>query len=204
MAYNAQLISDMTQLGEPFNAAKNDDLLPLIAAGDTCARERMIHGNVALACTRVESYIRRRPDIAFMRDDLTSCAIIGVCKAVNKIAAGKAVTNATAFLSYWINREILRALDYEFGNSRTPLNEEGAASDNGCESIRREDEGQALIDARDMVYSCCETSDERRMIEMREAGCDCAEIAQVIGVSRATAYRMLKRIEQRYNRKAQP
>jgi RNA polymerase sigma factor (sigma-70 family) len=199
MRYNNELVAEMIRLCRPFNAEKNEELLPQVARGDGDARQQMIEGNMSFVINRVDSYIRRRPEIEFLRDDMTSQGLVGVCKAVNLIARGREVTNATACLSYWINREILRVIERETGGNNSEEN--GVVlSDNTVETISREDTGWRLIDLRDLIYSCCKTEQERQLIQLREQGKDTEAAASVLGVSRATAYRMLKRIERRYER----
>ena len=78
-------------MSEPLDAEKNAALYQRVAAGDAAAREEMIVGNMPLAVAKVESFIRCFPEVAHLRDDLTSAAFIGLVKAVNKMAkaAGK-------------------------------------------------------------------------------------------------------------------
>ena len=75
----------------------------------------MIVGNMSLAISKAESFIRCFPEVAHLRDDLISAAFIGLTKAVNKIAAGKGPRKVDPsapadFIGMWINRE-LREVD---------------------------------------------------------------------------------------------
>jgi RNA polymerase sigma factor (sigma-70 family) len=230
MSYNIELFTELNQLGEPGSRERDRELLPLVAAGDEAARTQMIHSGIALACCRAEFYIRsrlrQRLQIEFLRDDLISAGFLGVVKAVNLIAHGTPTTNVTAMISYWINREIMRVIDKEVDGYpddeaippaavciRPPValcEEDGTIenlgyqrTESGIETTGRTDPGFRLVDLRDLIYSCCDTEQERTLIRLREqSGIDCAEIAPLLGVSKNTAYRMLNAIEQRFNRKS--
>jgi RNA polymerase sigma factor (sigma-70 family) len=230
MSCNRALIADLHSLGEPGSSKQNDLLLPLVAAGDQAAREQMITSNLALVCYRVEFYIRSRLrqglPLECIRDDLTSAGFLGVVTAINRIRDGVQVTNATVMICYWINREIMQVIDKEVNSYpdnegappdtlfvRPPValcEEDGTVENLGyqrmessVEATGRIDPGFQLVDLRDLIYSCCDTDQERELIRLRETeGMDCAEIAPRLGVSKTTAYRMLSDIEQRFNRKS--
>lgn len=195
------LIADMHRDCQPTDADKNNAILPSVVSGDASARERLIRDNMVFVLSRVNSYIRRRPEIEYLRDDMTSAGLLGVCKAVNKIVEGTTVSNVTAYLSYWINREILLVLEAEAPVIQ-PDDEEPLVVNTDVDSLSKLDDVFTLVDLREVIYSCCETDEERRLLELREFhGLNCQEIAPLINVSQPTAYRMLTRIEQRFNEK---
>jgi DNA-directed RNA polymerase specialized sigma subunit len=196
MQHCKELIADMRHACQPTNADKNNALVPQVAAGDATARQQMICNNMVFVISRVNAYIRLRPEIEYLRDDMTSAGLYGVCKGVNKIAGGSNVTNATAYLSYWINREILLVLDAEF-----PEGEEQLIVTMDMDQLSRVDDSFDLVDLRELIYSCSETEQEREMLRLREARLECPEIGVVLGVSRRTAFRMLERIEKRFDKK---
>jgi RNA polymerase sigma factor (sigma-70 family) len=198
--YNNQLVGEMVHLCPPFSMEKNEELLPLVAVRNPSAKQQMIEGNMSFVLNRVESYIRRSPEIEYLRDDMTSVGLVGVCKAVNKIASGTKVTYATGLLSYWINREIMRLLHTE--RKHCKRDEDPARPDPTVEQITRKDVEPNLVDLRDLIYSCCKTEQERSLIRLREeTGLDCQEIGPLLGVSQPTAYRILNRIYRRFERK---
>lgn len=201
MKYNNDLVRDMVCLCEPSNDDHNAALVALVAAGDNEARRRLIEGNMSFVINRVGAYIRHYPDIEHLRDDMTSAGMVGLCKAVNNIPRVHTVTNATAYLSYWIRREVLRLISAEcppIDPDRDNTDEE----ETDVEQVSRVDCGYSLVDLREVIYLCCQTEVERELVRLREIdGLDCSEIAPVIGVARPTAYRMLRRIEQRFNEK---
>jgi RNA polymerase sigma factor (sigma-70 family) len=228
MSYNTELVAELDCLSNPNYRQHNDELLPLVVAGDGAAREEMICSNVTFARYQADFYIRSRfrqeVRIKFLRDDLVNAGILGIVKAVNRIAEGTPVTNPTAMIAYWIKHEIMRVINIEvngrqekesasFGPLTRPLlisPSEIEATEQGDDSainrhLARIDPSFQLVDLRDLIYSCCRTDRERTLIRLREVeGMDCTEIAPFLGVSRDTVYRMLKRIEQRFNQKNHP
>ena len=89
-----------------------------VVAGDAAARKEMIVGNMPLAVAKVESFIRCFPEVAHLRDDLTSAAFIGLAKAVNQMAEGCRIKqpenwNPTDCIGAWINRELGRLIEIE-------------------------------------------------------------------------------------------
>ena len=118
--YNDALIADMHRAtnGEALDAEKNAALFARVVAGDAAAREEMIVGNMPLAVAKVESFIRCFPEIAHLRDDLTSAAFTGLVKAVNQMAQGCRIKqpanwNPTDCMGTWINRELGRLTEGE-------------------------------------------------------------------------------------------
>ena len=226
MSFNTELVAELDCASDPDYRRHNDILLPRVAAGDKAAREQMICGNVTFARYRADFYVRSRYRqevcIKFLRDDLVNAGILGVVKAVNRIAEGVPVTNATAMIAYWIKHEIMRVIEKEVnGNPAvdskphilsllTPSEVEGNGDDSNDEeprnySLARVDPNFELIDLRDLIYSCCKTEQERILIRLRDVeGMDCTEIAPLLRVSRDTVYRMLRTIEERFNRKNRP
>jgi len=72
-------------------------------------------------------------------------------------------------------------------------------------ATRRQTPSLQLVDLRDLIYSCCLTKTERILIQLRDIeGMDCTEIAPLLHVSKNTVYRMLRVIEERFNRKNRP
>ena len=113
--YNDLLVS---QMSEPLDAEKNSALFERVSAGDAAAREEMIVGNMPLAVAKVESFLRCFPGVAHLRDDLTSAAFVGLTKAVNQMAEGKAMKyegnwNPTDCIGAWINRELGELIEAE-------------------------------------------------------------------------------------------
>ena len=214
--YNHELVTEMARLCKPFGSEDNDRLYPLVAAGDPDARQQMIEGNMSLAVVKVEGFIRCFPEIAHLRDDLTSAAFIGLVKAVNKMAAGrgprKKDSSAPAdFIGMWINRELGRLIEDE-----TPIH----VPHESDRLAKQKDEPidppvvcnviperfgvpsyEEEMETRDLIQSCCTCDEERTFVAMREAEHTLNKIAAAIGMSRTTMYRMARELGARVQRK---
>ena len=214
--YNNELVAEMARLGKPFCSEDNSRLYPLVAAGDSAARQQMIEGNMSLAVAKVESFIRCFPNVAHLRDDLTSAAFIGLTKAVNKMAEGTDVKyegnwNPTDFIGTWINCELGEAVEAE-NPVRLPRRSRCRARANGQElkaPIVQNDipdrfevpSYEKELEMRDLVDSCCICDEERTFVAMREAGHTLVEIAAAIGKSRMFTQRMCKHLDAKVHRK---
>lgn len=192
--YNAVFIKDLKYKYKPANKESNNELLSRVAEGDESAREEMIGRNIPLVISTVGCILRRHPSCTFLRDDATSAGTIGLCRAVQHIVNGKAVENVSAFLTYWIRYEVKKLLSKEKVLSATEDTEVAAVSI----EVACEPDDMALVDLRDLVFSCCETEVETSVIKMRLNGVDRRDIAKRIGVSPPCITRMLRRLEHRY------
>src|SRR5689334_13872772 len=78
----------------------NDELYPLVAAGDKAAHERMILNNVDLVEWRVDEFVRRVPSAETLRDDLISEGYLALTQAVDDLCNGESqCSNPTGYLS---------------------------------------------------------------------------------------------------------
>ena len=198
------------------DAEKNEALFRRVVAGDAAAREEMILGNVPLAVAKVESFIRCFPEVEHLRDDLTSAAFVGLTKAVNQMADGKALKyegnwNPTDCIGAWINRELGELVDTETP-IRLPPRSKYRARANGDELKApavsnviperfKTASYEGGMETRDLLDSCCTCEEERIFIAMKEAGHTYAEIAAGIGVSSPTLSRMKERLQTRVQRR---
>ena len=210
--YNDLLVS---QMSEPLDAEKNSALFERVSAGDAAAREEMIVGNMPLAVAKVESFLRCFPGVAHLRDDLTSAAFVGLTKAVNQMAEGKAVKyegnwNPTDCIGAWINRELGELIEAEGlvppHTSQHRAHAQGKelavptviyAAHERFEVASDEEE----LETRDLIASCCTCDEERTVVAMREAGRTQKQIAAVLGRPLMFVQRMQKRLAARVQRK---
>jgi hypothetical protein len=214
--YNGELVAEMARVCRPFCSEDNAQLYPLVVAGDVDARQRMIEGNMSLAISKVESFIRCFPEIAHLRDDLTSAAFVGLVKAVNKMAAGKgprkrAPSAPVDFMGMWINRELGRLVEDE-----TTIRVPHTSKD------RARSEGQAVtppsvvndvpercavlpykkdLEIRDLIETCCTNEVERRFVAMRRARHTLAAIADALGVPTHTISNLQRRLKGRIRKR---
>jgi RNA polymerase sigma factor (sigma-70 family) len=154
----------------------------------------MIGRNIPLVITTASRIIRRRPSYAYLRDDATSAGIVGLCRAVQHVVNGKSVSNVSAFLTHWIRYEIEQFLQKEL----IPTDTEDAEIPVSSIEVACEPDEMALVDLRDLLFSCCETEAEKNVIKMRLIGMDRRDIAKKLGVSPPCITRILRLLEQRY------
>ncbi len=216
--YNNALMDDLHDAtnNETLDAARNLGLFQRLKAGDAAARDEMIVGNMPLAVAKVEGFIRCFPDTSYLRDDLTSAAMVGLTKAVNKMAVGKgprriSPSSPVDFMGMWINRELRRLVEDE-----TPIRvphesrrlakqkEEPIVAPAVSHAVPEQFETpthQKQLEDRDLMESCCICDDERTWLAMRLAGHTNAAIARAINRPDESTRRLGKRVESRIKRK---
>lgn len=206
--YNGLLVS---QMGEPLDAEKNAALYARIIAGDPAAREEMITGNMALVISKVDSFLRNVPQMAYLRDDLTSAGFIGLTQAVNALADGTRVRNpgyVPCYLGQRISTELTRLVDEDEAPIRVPHTSEHRARTNGQKvtpptvqnAIPERFEVSSYekeLEMRDLIDSCCTCDEERTFVAMREAGHTYAEVAKAIDMPLTSTYVMAKELDAR-------
>jgi len=191
---------------------QNEQLFHRIIAGDQQAREEMIEGNMPLVIVKVNSFIQRHPQLAYLRDDLHSAGFTGLVQAVNKMAEaeGSAIINPTDYISAAITHELsaLRAKEADAGFSKISAADKKEANlptviHSVPESM--EDPKQAAtqdaLELRDMLESCCESDKERTLLRMREEGYSDRDIAEALNMSRTSIHTLRKELEKRFNQK---
>lgn len=163
-------------------------LLEQIRNGGEAAGQLLIEKTQPFVRCIAEHYAKR-PGCARWLDEFIDAGMYGLVKSINQVRNGKMVREPGAYFSYWIRREILLVIAHEQKHRAVGLQEWTRSP-------------ESVTDLRDAIYSCCETDEERQLLELREFhGLECPEIGEILGVSRRTAYRMLERIEQRFNEK---
>jgi len=216
--YNNALMADLhgATNNETLDAERNLVLFERLKAGDAAAREEMIVGNIPLAVAKVEGFIRCFPDTSYLRDDLTSAAMVGLTKAVNKMAAGKgprriSPSSPVDFMGMWINRELRRLVEDEtpirvpHESQRLARQKEEPIVAPAVSHVTPErfepPTHQKQLEDRDLMESCCACDDERTWLAMRLAGHTNAAIAQAIDRPDESTRRLGKRVESRIIRK---
>ncbi len=177
--YNAELVQQMIAGGDAGSKALNDELYPLVVAGNAKARTRMIESNMSLVIAKVDSYIGCYPEAAHLRDDLISEGFLGLTTAVNRMADQdtKENANATGYISYWIMHSIGTVLDQESGVGASLRTKQRAFSQDSDLNAQIQEarpakdiiaDPMSLVDLRDEIESCCETDIDRAIVRMRE------------------------------------
>ncbi len=224
--YNTLLANQVkaTVNGEVASREENDRLYPLVAACDKSAIDKMIESNMPLVISKVESFIRCFPGAAYLRDDLQSEGLLGLAKAVNKMAeAGpRENANATGYISYWVHYHLGLVIDNEKANGASQRTIQRKSNDDEpmphCVAMSQcvgaggneyvdftaypfadePSDPMAMSDLRDLIYSCCETEQDRIIVDMREASHTDKEIAAVIDAPVTNTYMLRRAIYARF------
>lgn len=188
--YNSELTS-LAQHIETLTVEENLKLVPLVAAGDTDARQRMIEGNMALVVNKVDTYIHFFPQYEFLRDDLTSAGFIGLVNAVDRIAkVGDKMAAPVDYMRVAIIRELGELAETE-GVIYIPRESQRTATAKGEPIIVGSVTGidpdtcacpseEAIYDMRELIQACCCCDEERTFVRMREQGYKLKEIAAAV------------------------
>jgi RNA polymerase sigma factor (sigma-70 family) len=186
---------------------KNNALYPAVVAGDAAARTAMILNNLGLVVTKANALIGRMPSIAYLRDDLVSAGNVGLVQAVNKLSPKVHVGAVNCWLGRAINNKMQDLLPIEH-TIRVPRQSSALARHNGCplaapaianvlsESLEACSDF-AVVDLRDVMNACCQSDIERQCLRLHEKGYTFQEIGQRLGVSRATANLMFRKVKAR-------
>jgi DNA-directed RNA polymerase sigma subunit (sigma70/sigma32) len=211
-SYNTPLVNSVRAAGcVSSSRQENDALYPQVAAGDEAAIKRMIESNVGLVIDRVESYIRVFPPVAYLRDDLVSEGLLSLTIAVNRMAeeGPKENPNPNGYMSYWITKAIGAVVSSE-GSISIPESQTRVMKNRG-DSIpkyvslpieERSIDPRVMIELRDLIESCCETPEDRMIVEMREKGYVDKEIAAQLNLPHTTVYMMRRDIYARFLEKS--
>ncbi len=212
--YNSELTADITRAGLVLTNGDNQILLPLVKAGDHEARQRMIGGNLPLVISIVEGMIGSAPQLAYLRDDMTSAGYTGLTKAVNQIKRLSDRAKVTSYLSVAIRRDIRRLLAtdatiYVPPRSQQKARAKGNPIEPPCvinclpERPRLSNDPCGETDARILLDSCCTSEEERTLLAMREAKYTFAKIAKAIGKPLSSTYGLATALEERFQQKLQ-
>lgn len=201
---------------EPATRKSNDELYPLVVAGDAEAREQMIQSNIGLIMTEVDRFLIFLPHFQWMQDDLISHGLIGLVEAVNKMQTDGYVENAnpTTLMGRCIKTNIGRAIE-QAQDVRIPTRTKKRKLSQGIEvqvpekvetifDDGEEDPGRFSYDPHPMqqlrhtLDACCETDEEREIIRLREEGYVDREIAEILGLPQTTTYVMRRTLYARF------
>jgi hypothetical protein len=189
----------------------NNQLYPLVAAGDKQAAQQMVERNIPLVISKVDDYIFMFPDVAYLRDDLVSEGNLGLCIAVDKMAEKGPVPNPnpTGYISYWIQYRLGTVVDAEQANgasSRTialkaekgEIISKQVSGFNVYAHDGEEQDPTALIELMDEIEGCCESEEELTIVRMRARNHVDQEIAQAINTPLSTTYMLRRGIYKRF------
>jgi RNA polymerase sigma factor (sigma-70 family) len=185
----------------------NNELFPLVVAGDPEARETLIKENRPLVVVKADGLIKRIPGVEYLRNDLISAGYVGLVEVVNKLPGSKSRCGAFNKLAgKAITRRMSDLLDIEktirvprsswsaAKNKKRPINppEVSNALPETLEAVP-----QSTADLRDVVDFGCHTDDERTCLRMREAKYTFEEIAETLSIKPSQAQRMFAKVKHR-------
>jgi hypothetical protein len=214
-SYNVALVESMVANGPVASREKNETLYPRVVAGDKAACAEMIESNMSLVIDKVDSYLRAFPDLAYLRDDLISEGFLGLVYAVNEKMVGstprneKKAPSATGYMSHWISFYIGILADSQTGMgccSKTvrrlrqdgkPLPQHVPLPKN-YDMETYEDPAIRVFELRDEILACCESDEDRVIVEMREKGYGDPEIAKTLDLPHCTVFIMRRELYARF------
>ena len=196
----------------------NNQLYSQVRAGDAAAKEQMVLNNAGLVLHYVNGFLERRPDCEHLRDDLVSGGFLALSKAVDK-ASRTEVNNITGYLYICIQNEIRAEARNLFNVMKgkaavVPLPEErttthgdadfeiaGASPAERAPASTKDDPLHTLSEKeiREELFICCETEEDRQIVELRREQSSVDVIAVLLQLGRATVYRRLQAIRRRYD-----
>jgi RNA polymerase sigma factor (sigma-70 family) len=193
---------------------RNNELFPLVAAGDPVAREAMIVENKGAVVASAEAFIRQIPSTSYLMDDLISVGYVGLIEAVNKVAEGgiDSVAAFNAYLKQCVKNAMLDLLPTErviyvpAESSRIARQTDGARNEealdppqvyNAYPDTLRADCHEQLVDLRDIFESCCTSDFERDCLRLREEGYTFEEIGERLKTTYIMAYRTFVALRKR-------
>lgn len=185
--------------GEPFSRERNNEIYERLVQGDEAARDEMIQGNMALVIVRVEAYMRECPQFAFLRDDLISVGLVGLCEAVEAMHKRGRVKNPnpTGYIYTAIDNHLIELTDEEstivvphIAQKRARQEEKpierprsvGTKATESCFARLSAADVTAGHDLEDEIRACCHDDVDLKIVEMRKAGCTDAKIAELLGM----------------------
>ena len=194
---------------------RNNELFPLVVAGDAKAREALIEENMALVVVKVDAFIAQVPGVAHLRDDLISAGHIGLVNVVNKVSLGasKKIYALNKCISDWVGRELWRLLGKEHV-IHIPRESSRRRRNNGdpipipvvLHAIPESLETPAThsaVDLEDMLAACCKSDLDRACLRLRRERYTLKEIAARLDVPLLTVHRRLRRLKARIRERLQ-
>lgn len=198
----------------PATRELNDQLYPLVKAGDQGAREKMILANMAMVTCKVGAYLDQFPHCSHLREDLLSQGYAGLTEAVNNMV-GQVIDdpNPTGFMSLHIHHALGELLEQESairipkrtlvhkkanGNElRVPAKEASLTAEHVFEREAQRDP-RSMTDLMDEILGCCENDTEKQIVNLRSEGRSDADIAAMLGIPKTTTYMMRRGIYARF------
>ena len=187
---------------------RNDELHQRIAKGDKKARDQLIELNLPLATMKVDDYLACFPRLEYLRDDLIGDGQLALVDAANRLQSAGKVKDATSYLRVAIQKAIGNVIDTElYGKDRDARRQPDDASYNRqqlakvCNSDHvigeLEHDPRKEADLLELIVGCCESDEERAIVDLRRKGYVDAEIAKTLDIPLTTTYMLRRELYQR-------
>jgi RNA polymerase sigma factor (sigma-70 family) len=170
-------------------------------------RETLIETHIELVHSVVRGYLRKHPNLGYLKDDLLSAGQIGLVEAVDLIETSKP-ENIKGFLTIAIRRAVKDAVVNE-DSIKVPMRTRSRLRKQGKEGrvvnrvhqmdmIARNDPSLELVDVMDAINAACKTQFEREVVKLRYEGNTMDEIARLYECAESHICRTLQAIYKRY------
>lgn len=176
----------------------NEELFPLVAAGKDGARNSMIEANMALVKFKAEAFVAQFPHLEYLHDDMIGEGNMGLVEAVDRIRDGVVsdARNITGYLSIAVQKSIGHLVDGElYSSDRTARRDrQNGDEPRPIHKVPNSDHviGELEFDPRkeaellELILGCCESDEERAIVDLRKKGYVDIEIARQLDIPRST------------------
>jgi hypothetical protein len=176
----------------------NEELFPLVAARDQKSRDALIEANMALVKFKADAYIAMFPHLEYLRDDMIGEGNLSLVEAVDRIRDG-VVSNAgniTGYLSIAVQKSIGHLIDNELYSSDRTARRDRLNGDEPRPLHKVPDSEHVIgelefdprkeVDLLELILGCCETDEERAIVDLRTKGYVDIEVARQLDIPRST------------------
>ena len=171
----------------PSNSEENNSLVEAILAGDPNAINRFIEGNMALVTVKVEAFLAKWPQYAYLRDDLLSEGFLALTRAAHELGKEVETFNPQGLIGTAVNNALIDLVRKEKGVPLTKDIETSLLVDPISE-----------IELKVDLQALCKGEKDRRIIEMREQGYSHDEIGREVNLCKGNVTRRLQALNARY------
>lgn len=187
---------------------RNAELYPRVAAGDMNARNEMIEANLPLVTLKADDYILCLPHIEHLKDEMLGEGQLGLVEAAEFIRLGGVPDeNVTGYLRAAIQKKIGYLVDDELYTSDRSARRYRNRGDDPPQINKVPDSDFVLsslgydphkeADLLELIVGCCETDEERAIVDLRIKGYVDAEIAKTLDIPLTTTYMLRRELYQR-------
>ena len=181
---------------------RNDELYGRITQGDSLAISEMIEANIPLVKSKVEGFLTAFPHLEYLRDEMIGEGNLALCEAVNLMRTAKPIARPSGYLTAAILKGIGNFIDSELYTSDRTARRRRSNGDDQEQLCKVSNSDSVLgsldYDPRpeaellDLIQGCCESDEERAIVDLRIKGYVDDEIARQLDIPKTTVF-MLRR-----------